>query len=130
MDIGIRLFGQFYNDTVHPDDPYEFMNLLTGSKLASLERNRLMMEIAEMVRNDPDVKGQVRLGEVKFTHQEFQAKLDSFVEQYGDLSCAVTGGTQCATDVTPLLALIRTGDQITVDGFLGIVTISRPEALK
>jgi hypothetical protein len=64
------------------------------------------------------------------TPQEFQAKLDLFVEQYGDLSCAVTGGTQCATNVTPLPALIRTGDQITVDGFLGIVTISRPGSRK
>ena len=25
---GIRLFGQFYNDAVQPDDPFEFMNLL------------------------------------------------------------------------------------------------------
>src|SRR4030042_4297046 len=25
---GMRLFGQFYNDTVRPEDPYEFMDLL------------------------------------------------------------------------------------------------------
>jgi pyruvate,water dikinase len=104
---GIRLFGQVYNDTVHPDDPFEFVSLLTGSELASLERNRLMMEMADMIRNDPDLRSQIQYGSVEFDHQDFQAKLDSFVEQYGDLSCAVTGGTQCATDVAPLLALIH-----------------------
>jgi pyruvate,water dikinase len=104
---GIRLFGQVYNDTIRPDDPYEFVSLLTGNEMVSLERNRLLIEMAEIVRNDQDLRSRVRQGEYVFNHQEFQAKLHSFVEKYGDLSCAVTGGTQCATDVTPLLALIR-----------------------
>ncbi|MGB2930682.1 MAG: PEP/pyruvate-binding domain-containing protein, partial [Desulfobacterales bacterium] len=34
---GIRLFGQYYNDAMRPDDPYEFMNLLTQTKMVSLE---------------------------------------------------------------------------------------------
>jgi len=33
---GIRLFGQYYNDAMQPDDPYEFMNLLTQTKLVIL----------------------------------------------------------------------------------------------
>ncbi|MBN1636923.1 MAG: PEP/pyruvate-binding domain-containing protein, partial [Deltaproteobacteria bacterium] len=28
---GMRLFGQVYNDTIRPEDPYEFMDLLSGA---------------------------------------------------------------------------------------------------
>ena len=34
-------------------------------------------------------------------------------------------GLPCVTGIPDATTLIRTGDQITVDGFLGIVTISR-----
>ncbi len=50
---GMRLFGLIYNDTVKPQNPYEFMDLLGGSPLASLERNRMLDEMASMIRNKP-----------------------------------------------------------------------------
>jgi pyruvate,water dikinase len=37
---------------------------------------------------------------------EFGQKVNQFVEKYGDLSCAVTGGTECATDTRPLFKLL------------------------
>ena len=49
---GMRLFGQFYNDTVRPDDPYEFMDLLGSVQLKSLERNQKLEEMASVVRED------------------------------------------------------------------------------
>jgi len=36
---GMRLFGQVYNDVMHPTDPFEFMDLLVGAKMVSIERN-------------------------------------------------------------------------------------------
>jgi phosphohistidine swiveling domain-containing protein len=50
---GVRLFGIVYNDTMHPDDPYEFVDLLAGRRLISLERNRELAEMAAEVRRDP-----------------------------------------------------------------------------
>lgn len=40
---GIRFFGQIYNRMVKPKDPHEFVRLLPGSLLKSVERNRRLM---------------------------------------------------------------------------------------
>ncbi|MBW2603885.1 MAG: hypothetical protein JRE28_06150 [Deltaproteobacteria bacterium] len=103
---GIRLFGQYYNDAMHPDDPYEFMNLLTQTKMVSLERNRLMEDLAAMVREDRRLFECLKAGEPLDFDSEFQEKVKQFIEKYGDLSCAVTGGTECATDTRPLFRLL------------------------
>jgi len=103
---GIRLFGQYYNDAVRPEDPYEFMNLLTQTKMASLERNQLMEDLAFMVRRDRQLFEHLRAGEPVDLDSEFGQKVNQFVEKYGDLSCAVTGGTECATDTRPLFKLL------------------------
>jgi phosphoenolpyruvate synthase/pyruvate phosphate dikinase len=103
---GIRLFGQYYNDAVRPDDPYEFMNLLTQTKMASLERNQLMEDLALMVRKDPYLAERLKKGELLDLGPEFGKKVNQFVEKFGDLSCAVTGGTECATDTRPLFKLL------------------------
>ena len=43
---GIRLFGQFYNDSIKPEDPYEFMSLLGQTNMLSLERNEFLRNLA------------------------------------------------------------------------------------
>jgi pyruvate,water dikinase len=43
---GVRLFGQIYNDRVRPVDPYEFVDLLSGSGLLSVSRNTLLEGLA------------------------------------------------------------------------------------
>jgi len=103
---GIRLFGQYYNDAVRPDDPYEFMNLLTQTKMASLERNQLMEDLASMVRKDRHLFERLNAGEPLDFDSEFGEKVNQFIEKFGDLSCAVTGGTECATDTRPLFKLL------------------------
>jgi phosphoenolpyruvate synthase/pyruvate phosphate dikinase len=103
---GIRLFGQYYNDAMRSDDPYEFMNLLTQTKMASLERNQLMEDLASMVRKDRQIFERLNSGEPFDLDSEFGEKVDEFIEKFGDLSCAVTGGTECATDTRPLFKLL------------------------
>jgi pyruvate,water dikinase len=49
MAHGIRLFGQVYNDVIRPEDPYEFLRLLTSSGMLSVERNRKLMEKASQI---------------------------------------------------------------------------------
>jgi len=103
---GVRLFGQYYNDALRPDDPYEFMNLLTQTKMASLERNQLMEDLASMVRKDPHLFDLLNAGELLGLGSEFEEKVTLFIDKFGDLSCAVTGGTECATDTRPLFKLL------------------------
>jgi pyruvate,water dikinase len=103
---GIRLFGQYYNDAVRPDDPYEFMNLLTQTKMASIERNQLIQDLAAMVRQDRQLFECLNAGEPLEPNSEFGEKVNRFIEKFGDLSCAVTGGTECATDTRPLFKLL------------------------
>ena len=91
---GMRLFGQFYNDTVRPEDPYEFMDLLESGQLKSLERNQKLEEMASMVRKDPSLA--LSLKEFKTIEDEdFKRKLDEFIQQFGDLSCSIGEQTQC-----------------------------------
>ncbi len=46
---GMRLFGQVYNDSVRPDDPYEFMSLLGNTGMQSVRRDELIHEAAATI---------------------------------------------------------------------------------
>lgn len=91
---GMRLFGQFYNDTVKPEDPYEFMILLESGKLKSLERNQKLEEMAGMIRENPSLALNLKAF-ATVEDADFKRKLDAFIEQFGDLSCSVGEQTQC-----------------------------------
>ena len=85
---GIRLFGQVYNDTVRPDDPYEFMDLLGATEMASLERNRRLEDMAGMIREDPVLGEKLGNREYPGPDHPFSRALDTFIERFGDLSCS------------------------------------------
>ncbi|MCK7515228.1 MAG: hypothetical protein MZV70_72020 [Desulfobacterales bacterium] len=103
---GIRLFGQVYNDRLKPDDPYEFVSLLTQTDMASLERNRLLEALADQVRRRPDLADCLRAGDCREKAPEFRRALEGFIERFGDLSCSVTGGTQCEGATRPLVKIL------------------------
>jgi pyruvate,water dikinase len=92
---GVRLFGQVYNDAMRPENPYEFMDLLGSTAMASVERNRLLADMAEMIRKDSTLRQQLTSLEYDQLDPSFADKMARFVEKFGDLSCPVTGGTQC-----------------------------------
>jgi len=52
MAHGLRLFGEFYNDLLKPEDPHEFVGLLHSNDLLAVKRNRQLREMAELLRND------------------------------------------------------------------------------
>ena len=89
---GIRLFGQVYNDAVRPDDPFEFMNLLDAGEAESLERNRMIEDLADIIRKNSVVKNRLEQGEEGGTN--FERVLAAFMDKFGDLSCGVS---QCTT---------------------------------
>ena len=103
---GIRLFGQVYNDRLKPDDPYEFVSLLTQTDMASLERNRMLESLADQVHRRPDLADCLRAGDCREKAPEFQRALEGFIERFGDLSCSVTGGTQCEGATRPLVKIL------------------------
>jgi pyruvate,water dikinase len=103
---GVRLFGQIYNDAVKPEDPYEFVDLLTQTEMASLERNRMLEDMAAQIRNNHRLAEQLHKGLYAEAGSDFLTQIDTFVLKFGDLTCAVTGGSQCVQDSEPLIKIL------------------------
>jgi pyruvate,water dikinase len=43
---GVRLFGELYNGSMKPEDPYEFVRLLEGESLRGVKRNDRLLSLA------------------------------------------------------------------------------------
>jgi pyruvate,water dikinase len=80
---------------MRPQDPYEFIDLLTHTEMASLERNQMLADLSNQIRNNPPLSEALNMGETENLDPTFLAAVNRFVEKFGDLTCAVTGGTQC-----------------------------------
>lgn len=102
---GIRLFGQYYNDTVRPQDPYEFMLLLEQTDLKSVSRNKQLEALADQIQNDRSLADHLKNGVLNENHA-FYKDLTHFIGQFGDLSCPVTGGVECVTGEQGIIAIL------------------------
>ncbi len=93
---GARLFGEFYNDTVRPEDPHEFVALLEGAALESVRRNDRLGEIAVALRADPDLpdRGDTR----------FERALETFLADHGGCTW---GEEPCLGERSAVLRLAR-----------------------
>ena len=98
---GIRLFGQFYNETVRPDDPHEFMTLLAGTPMLSLRRNRRLADLAARIHADDDLRSLLEGGTID--HPEFSKDFDAFLDEFGD---AVYANQSCFADRRGLIRLL------------------------
>jgi len=103
---GMRLFGQIYNDTVRPGDPYEFMRLIERSELKSIERNRLLEKMAQGLRKDSQLAQLLKSGQDLPREHPLARELDLFVQHFGDLSCPVSGGTQCQQGTSAIIRIV------------------------
>jgi len=83
---GMRLFGQVYNDLIHPKDPFEFMDLLVGAKLVSIERNQTLEDLASRLRRDAHLRACLRQNTMERCDPEFRAALQAFMEKFGGLT--------------------------------------------
>ncbi len=72
---GMRLFGQVYNDVVKPSNPYEFMDLLSGSEMLSIKRNEGINRLADILRNDVSLMNKAKNGVVEGDFAEGLEKL-------------------------------------------------------
>ncbi|MBC2735684.1 MAG: hypothetical protein HF981_15100 [Desulfobacteraceae bacterium] len=103
---GARLFGQIYNDTIKPENPYEFADLLTDTPMASLKRNRQLEALAAGVRDVPGAADDLRRGRMDNLPAALRSSLDTFVAQYGTLSSGITGDSEGALAESTLVRLI------------------------
>ncbi len=60
---GVRLFGELYNEIIEPDDPFEFVSLLTGQEMLSTERNKLLAACARMALCDDQLRQKLSQGQ-------------------------------------------------------------------
>ena len=77
----VRIFGEIYNKQIQPSDPYEFTQLLVSTELKSLERNRMLENLAEMY-SVIQSKIQGNNKEIKSNKVVFDKKLKEFLEKY------------------------------------------------
>lgn len=87
MAHGIRLFGEFYNDTLQPQDPFEFLDLLRGGELRALERNRKMAALAKRWSGGTDSVTRAQMN-------EFARELGILPDQLGRLLSQFTDQPQ------------------------------------
>ncbi len=87
---GARLFGQVYNDAVRPSDPYEFVDLLRGTQMVSLERNRRLEDLADQIRADARLAERASMGTLD-QESSFMRDLRAFLDEFSEPSpgCAV-----------------------------------------
>ncbi|MFZ1948022.1 MAG: PEP/pyruvate-binding domain-containing protein, partial [bacterium] len=85
---GMRLFGQVYNDTLKPVDPYEFVDVLSGESTLGKARNSVLLELAGMVVSNPRLDRLLTEGEGLESYPDFMKLLDSFMRKYGSISGA------------------------------------------
>jgi len=86
---GVRLFGQVYNDRIHPEDPYEFVRLLRGTNLESVARNRALQDLAADLTADPDLADRLRRGVIRAEDKPVLRKLEHFDEVHADIACLI-----------------------------------------
>lgn len=98
---GVRLFGQFYNEAVRPQDPYEFMNLLVATPMLSVRRNQALAQMAARLQDEPDLREQLAANQRG--DESFEVDLTEFEREFGGASYA---SRQCFADRAQLIRLL------------------------
>ncbi|UCB50582.1 MAG: hypothetical protein JSW56_06860, partial [Deltaproteobacteria bacterium] len=83
---GMRLFGQVYNDVMRPKDPFEFMDLLVGAKMVSIERNQMLEDLASWIRREPDLAACLKENRLDECNSSFQKAFEAMSKRFGDLT--------------------------------------------
>jgi len=100
---GARLFGQLYNDVLRPEDPYEFMDLLSGTGMVSVRRNMKIEELAGLLRENAGLRQAVQEKADLSPYGEFAAKVEAFNREFGDQTC---GKAHCLKDEEALHRIV------------------------
>ena len=80
---GVRLFGQFYNQAIKPEDPYEFLELLANTPMLSTRRNDMLEQLAQRLRESPALIDNLRHHPERLD-ENFKQQLQDFLDGYGN----------------------------------------------
>lgn len=95
---GARLFGELYNEVMQPEDPFEFVSLLSGETMLSTERNNLLYDCARMAQCDSTIRDHIKRNELHLiTEVPFQQNLQVLNKHYS-LSDFGSGQNEHASD--------------------------------
>ena len=103
---GFRLFGQVYNDTIRPDDPYEFTVLLGATPMISLERNARLEAMASLIATDERLRAALERRAFDAIGDPFAALLARYRTDFGSVHGAAAAdrdGRRLLEEITPLL---------------------------
>ena len=104
---GMRLFGKFYNDTISPADPFEFVELLSNVPLLSKNRNKALRKIGSYVQQHPDLHQAIAAGGTSnIADAEFIRQMEEFITLYGDPFCGTYSDKTCDVSREELLNVI------------------------
>ncbi len=106
---GVRLFGELYNDVVEPDDPFEFVSLLTGQDMLSTARNKILYWCATLARNDQSVRRSLEDAQPEnITNEEFQQQLSQLKNSFS--MAGLAAGEKTVTDEIILKVILQYAD--------------------
>ena len=98
----VRFFGEIYNKQLKPEDPYEFTQLLVSTDMKSLERNRMLEELAKMLVSKKIIaKNQNK--SLKDIEAKFDKKLNEFLKIFGNPMWGLDSGKEYKDSIIKLL---------------------------
>lgn len=110
---GSRLFGEFYNQVMQPEDSFEFIALLQESELLSIQRNEALYELAQIVQKCAGLYDRLKRNEPFDSYREFSEALENFHVHFGELTYqSQTLFSQEDMVLRHILAVADKGDQL------------------
>ena len=101
----VRFFGEIYNKQLKPEDPYEFTQLLVSTDMKSLERNRMLEELAKMLVSKKVIaKNQNK--SLKDIDVKFDKMLEEFLKKFGNPIWGLNSGKEYKNSIIKLLRQI------------------------
>jgi pyruvate,water dikinase len=98
----VRLFGEIYNKQMLPVDPYEFTRLLVSTRMKSLERNRMLQQLAKSYHSQARVdKKQTK--STRGITPVLDKQLDSFIEKFRNPMWGLDSGSKYKHAILQLL---------------------------
>ena len=97
---GARLFGQVYNDKMHPEDPYEFVDIISSEELVSIKRNGIMEKLARKLKKQPALISENN----RVIDQKFKKEIDEAIKTFPGISL---GGFDAEEKETMLISFIK-----------------------
>ena len=106
---GIRLFGMVYNRAIKPENPYEFLDLLTGTTLKSVKRNEKLQRLSTKLKTDKSLGELIRSGKLP-KDSKFAVELAALAEElFTPMSGMISQSQLQARMLNLLIEMAETG---------------------